>query len=158
MTARLLPLLSLLLVQQAAARPVPLAAGVPSAASVDGLPIGAIPPQTLPARGCALFLWSAAGSRALIAMATAAPGSLRLSVGGVVTDLPQRAAHDDAGFGFGHSTTYHDGRITAVVDLTITVRDAMTEGAAVPQATLTIEQDGADGVVVPVAGVIGCSH
>ena len=44
----------------------PQAAPVPPAqplASVDGLPIGAIPKQDLPARGCAAYLWTASGTR-----------------------------------------------------------------------------------------------
>ena len=35
--------------------------------SIDGLPLGAIPRQTLPEHGCAAFLWSVGTTRALVA-------------------------------------------------------------------------------------------
>ncbi len=40
--------------------------------------------------------------------------------------------------------------------MTITTRGDLKDGAAIPEATLRIERTGKDGLVLPVAGLIGC--
>ena len=134
--------------------PPPPAAPQPS---IDGLPVGEIPKQTLPAKGCAAFLWSAARTRALVAMATADPAQLRLSLGGTITDLSRTAQQGPGGFGFSGVTEYRGGAVTAVLDMTITIRNDLKDGAAVSQATLRVDREGQDSVVLPVAGLIGCA-
>ena len=59
----------------------------PIVASVDGLPIGALPKQDLPAKGCAAYLWTRGPSQALIAMAVADPATIRLTIDGKVQDF-----------------------------------------------------------------------
>lgn len=131
-------------------------AAKPLAKSIDGLPIGAIPQQALPASGCAVYLWSAGPSRALVAMASADPAQLRLSIGGTITDIARSAQREPGGFGFSGVTEYRSNEVTAVLDMTIATRGDLKDGAAVPAATLSIERPGQDGVVLPVAGLIGC--
>lgn len=126
-------------------------------ATIDGLPIGAIPTQALPKTGCAAFLWTATGSRTLIAMAGADPAQLRLSVGGTLTDLPRTEQHDPGGFGFAGVTQYQVGEVTAILTMSIVTRGDLKDGASVPEATLRIDRTGQDSVVVPVAGLIGCA-
>ena len=126
-------------------------------ASIDGLPVGAIPRQTLPEHGCAAFLWSAGTTRALVAMASAEPGSLRLSIDGAITDLPRAAQQGVAGFGFAETTEYRAGTTSATLVMSVKTRGDLKDGAAVPEATLRLDRDGKDSVVVPVAGMIGCS-
>lgn len=128
----------------------------PLAKSVDGLPIGAIPRQSLPAAGCAAYLWSAGQSRALVAMASADPAQLRLSIDGRVIDIARSAQREPGGFGFSGVTEYRSVDLTVVLDMTIATRADLTGGAAVPAATLSIERPGRDGLVLPVAGLIGC--
>lgn len=132
-------------------------AQTPPPAAIDGLPIGAIPTQAMPKAGCAAFLWTATGSRALVAMAGADPAQLRLSIGGTVTDLPRAEQHDPGGFGFAGTTQYQAGDVTAVLTMSIVTRGDLKDGASVPEATLRIDRTGQDGVVVPVAGLIGCA-
>ena len=129
----------------------------PPAASIDGLPIGAIPTQALPATGCAAFLWTASGSRALVAMATAEPAQLRVSIGGKLTDLPRTEQHDAGGFGFAGVTHYQAGDVTAILTMSIVTRGDLKDGASVPEATMRIDRVGQDSVVVPVAGLVGCA-
>lgn len=127
--------------------------------SIDGLPIGAIPKQQLPRRGCAAYLWTvtAGGTRALVAMAQADPASLRLSVGGTIVDLERTAQSGTAGFGFAQTNDYGGGSISAVLTLRTETQEALTQGAVVPEATLRLDRAGQDSVVMPVSGLIGCA-
>lgn len=141
------PLLALLLLAQT---PTP---------SIDGLPIGAIPKQQLPGRGCAAYLWTATsgGTRALVAMAQADPASLRLSIDGRLVDLERTAQSGTAGFGFAQRNAYGGGSITATLALRIETQQALTQGAVVPEATLQLDRAGQDTVVMPVSGIVGCA-
>lgn len=128
-----------------------------AAAGVDGTTIGALPRQELPATGCAAYLWSAGTAHALVAMASAAPATLRLVLDGKQLDLP-RAGEEGAGaLGFATSTWYSLGEVTATLDLTVETSAALAGGARVPAATLRVDAPGRDGVVMPVAGLIGCA-
>lgn len=143
-------ILSLLLAGAASAQ-------TPPPASIDGLPIGAIPAQTMPATGCAAFLWTATGSRTLVAMAGADSAQLRVSIGGTLTDLPRTEQHDAGGFGFAGVTQYQAGDVTAVLAMSIETRGDLKDGASVPEATLRIDRTGQDSIVVPLAGLVGCA-
>ncbi|MEO5865858.1 MAG: hypothetical protein ABIS14_10645 [Sphingomonas sp.] len=142
-------LLPILLVAQAA----PSMSG-----SIDGLPLGALPKQELPARGCAAYLWSKTATPALVAMAGADPAQLRISIGGVITDLARDTQQGAGGFGFSTTTAYRNAAVTATLDMTIAPRDDLKDGAAVPEGTLRLDRAGQDSVVLPVAGLIGCAH
>lgn len=126
-------------------------------ASIDGLPLGAIPRQTLPEHGCAAFLWSVGTTRALVAMASAEPATLRLSIDGTITDLARDTQQGAAGFGFAETTAYRAGATTATLVMSVKTRGDLKEGAAVPEATLRLDRDGKDSIVLPVAGMIGCT-
>ncbi|MFK3888155.1 hypothetical protein [Sphingomonas sp. NPDC079357] len=135
-----------------------LAAQVAAPSSgIDGLPIGALPQQALPARGCAAYLFSTGTTRTLAAMATADPGTLRLSVDGKMIDLPRTGATGNAQLGLNAESVYRLGDIVATVQMTVELRQNLTAGAAVPVATLRLDRDGRDTVVVPLAGLVGCA-
>lgn len=138
----------------AADKPAP---APPPPKSIEGLPIGAIPRQALPTTGCAAYLWSAGPSRALVAMASADPASVRVSLDGQVIDVPRTAQREPGGFGFSGITEYETASVKAVLDMTIATRADLKDGAAVPAATLRIERPGQDSIVLPVAGMIGCA-
>lgn len=127
------------------------------APSIDGLPIGAIPRQDLPARGCAAYLWTATGTRALVAMAQADPARLRLSIGGTIIDLERSAQVGAGGFGFAETNDYGGGSTAAKLTLKIETRGSIVGGAMVPEGILQIDRAGQDSIVVPVAGMIGCA-
>lgn len=142
------------LVLQAAAPPLPPSPEV--SLSIDGLPIGAIGKQAMPAKGCAAYLWTVAGTPQMVAMAGADPAQLRIAVDGVAKDYARSSQSGAGGFGFAGVTEYRGGDVTATVDMTITTRGDMTQGATVAPATLRIERPGHDIVVIPVGGLIGC--
>ena len=127
------------------------------AAAGQGVTIGAIPKQQLPATGCAAFLWSSGEKRILVAMAVADPSMIRLSIDGAVTDYPRTDQSGQGGYGFAGVTKYTLGDVTATLDLSIAARADMVQGAAVPDATLRIDRPGHDTIIMPVAGLIGCT-
>ena len=141
-----------MLVATAQAAPQPF-----NGSPLDGLPLGVLPKQELPARGCAAFLWSATGERTLVAMVTADPAIVRLSLGGAITDLPRTAQHGEAGFGFSSSSDFGSGDVTATIDMTVTAQGDIKDGASIPEGSLRLDRKGQDGVVLPVAGMIGCT-
>uniref|UniRef100_UPI0035C97B28 hypothetical protein n=1 Tax=uncultured Sphingomonas sp. TaxID=158754 RepID=UPI0035C97B28 len=132
-------------------------AALPPLASVDGLPIGAIPRQDLPAKGCAAYLWTASGTRALVAMAVADPARLRLSIGGTLTDLDRSAQVGASGFGFAEKNEYGGGALVAKLTMKIEARASISAGAIVPEGLLQIDRAGQDTIMLPVAGIIGCA-
>ncbi len=127
------------------------------AAAGNGVTVGAIPKQQLPATGCAAFLWSSGEKRILIAMAVADPAAIRLSIDGAVADYPRAQQSGPGGYGFAGVTKYVLGDVTATLDMAIATRADMTQGAAVPDATLRIDRPGHDTIIMPVAGLIGCT-
>ncbi len=129
----------------------------PPAVSVDELPIGAIPPQSLPAGTCAAFLWSQTPSHALIAMLVADPAQLRFAPGGALTDLVRIGQSGAAQFGFAATNEYGGGDYRVTVDMEIVTRGDLTNGAAVPTATFRFDRAGHDTIIVPAGGIIGCS-
>ena len=129
----------------------------PVIASVDGLPIGAVPKQDLPAQGCAAYLWTRGPSQAMIAMAVADPAMIRLTIDGKVQDFAMTAQNGTGGYGFSRTTEYRGGDVTATLDMTIASDAALTGGARVGDATLRIERPGRDALVVPAGGLIGCA-
>jgi hypothetical protein len=154
MMLRILPLVVALLAGPAVARDDQ---SPPLVHSIDGLPLGQLPKQQLPASGCAAYLWSDGTTKALVAMASADPAQLRLSIDGAITDLPRTAQQSTGGLGFAGTTTYQTGGVTVRLDMTIQTQRDLTQGAAVPTGTLTLQRPGKDIVVLPVGGLIGCA-
>lgn len=146
-----------LLLALAQAAPTAPSAPASPAVSIDGLPIGPLPQQALPARGCAAYLFSTGQTRVLAAMMTADPATLRITLDGKVTDLGRTGATGIAPLGFNAENVYRDGEVVATVTMTIEQRQNLTAGAAVPTATMRLDRPGQDTVVVPLAGLIGCA-
>lgn len=135
-------MIALLLALQAAATPPPA--------------LGSLPRQALPQRGCAAYLWSRADRR-FVAVAGADPASLRVALDGKVTDAVREGQAGIAGYGLAERTTYRAGDAILTLEMTVTPRTDLADGAAVPDATLTVVRGASDAVVHPVAGLIGCA-
>ncbi|MBW6526038.1 hypothetical protein KZ813_04235 [Sphingomonas sp. RHCKR7] len=125
--------------------------------SIDGLPLGTLPRQELPARGCAAYLFSTGQVRGLAAMVTGDPATLRIALDGTVRDLARAGAAGTVSLGLNAESVYRGGEVTATVQLTIESRPNLNNGAAVPSATLRLDRVGQDTVVVPLAGLVGCA-
>ena len=133
-----------------------LAAQAAIAAPAAPLSLGAIGQQAMPAKGCAAFVWSIA-DRKLVAMATADPAQIRLSIDGRTVDLARVAEQGEGGLGFGGSIDYAGGDVTVNFEMKIVARRDLTKGAQVTDAVLRVERRGGDALLVPVAGLIGCA-
>lgn len=127
--------------------------GAPAAAP---LALDAIGRQRLPAKGCAAFVWSIT-DRKLVAMASADPAQLRLSIDGRTVDIAKVAERGEGGLGFSGTTDYAGAEMTATLEMTIAIRAELAKGARVTDAVLRVERRGGDVLVVPVAGLIGCA-
>ena len=133
-----------------------LQAATPAPAANPGPgPLGAIGKQKLPAKGCAAYLWSMDAARQLVAMASADPAQIRLTVDGKTTDYAMATQSPAIGFGFGGVTVYRGGDVTATLDMAVAVRADISAGATVTSATLRIDRPGRDTVVMPGGGLIG---
>lgn len=121
--------------------------------------LGAIGRQQLPAKGCAAYLWSAA-DRQLVAMATADPATIRIAIGGKTIDLARNAGTGtgvgQGVLGFAAAAEYRRDDLTARLTMDVVQQDGLTAGAKVPTGSLQVDRPGQDGIVVPVAGLIGC--
>lgn len=135
----------------------PASRAIDPASSVDGLPISALPPQQLPAKGCAAFLWTRTPSMALVAMASTDPASLRLTIGGKVTDLPISAQNGIGGLGYSQITEYKGRGTTATLQIMVRTDASTPKSGSISDATLRIDRAGRASVVIPVAGAIGCA-
>ncbi|QDZ09131.1 hypothetical protein FPZ24_10005 [Sphingomonas panacisoli] len=152
----MLPLALIVLALPAAAKDKKPPAPAPIVASVDGLPIGVVPKQDLPSKGCAAYLWTRGPSQAMIAMAVADPATIRLTIDGKVQDFAMTTQNGTGGYGFSQTTEYRGGDVTATLEMTIATETGMTGGARIGDATLRIDRPGRDSVVVPAGGLIGC--
>jgi len=123
---------------------------------IDGTALGVLARQSLPASGCAAYLFTADGTRRFVAMAAAEAGTLRLVLDGATVDVARGAQSGAGSFGFAASTEYRGAGLVAHLDLTTEQRADLTAGAAIPQATLRLDRAGKDGVAVPLVGLIGC--
>lgn len=126
------------------------------APAIAGTPLGVLAPQALPERGCAAYLFTADGARRFVAMATAEPGALRLVLDGATVDAGRSGQAGAVAYGLAASSDYRAAGLTARLDLTTADRAGLSSGATIPEATLRIDRDGADGVVVPLVGMVGC--
>ncbi|WP_375383116.1 hypothetical protein [uncultured Sphingomonas sp.] len=145
-------MLLLLALQAAAPAMTPPATG-----GIDGSPLSAIPRQQLPATGCAAFLWSVGTRHDLVAMASAEPARLRLSIDGKIVDLARADQAGAATFGFAGTSRYQATGVDVTLAMTVAADPNLTQGGTVPSATLTLVRPGQDSVVLPVAGLIGCA-
>ncbi len=116
----------------------------------------ALAPQTLPKEGCAAYLWSVS-DRKLVAVANAEPATLRIALGGRPVDYARTAQSGVGGFGFAATTRYGAAGISFALEMIVSTEAELTDGGLVQQGTLTIERPGADALLMPVAGVIGCA-
>ena len=128
-----------------------LAAQLAAATRPAGL--GELPPQTLPAGQCALFLWDRASGKRM-AMLGRNPAVLRLVIDGKSIDLPQTGAEGTAVLGFAPATSYRSA--SRQYDVRLTIQPATAGGAVVPDGSLTITEADGSALVLPVAGLAGC--
>ncbi|QKS00143.1 hypothetical protein F9288_11275 [Sphingomonas sp. CL5.1] len=129
----------------------------PLPASIDGSPISGLATQSLPARGCAAYLFSTGSTRVLAAMAMADPAGIRLALDGVVADYPRVGQSGSPDLGFAPVSEYRLGEVTVRLELAVTHRADLADGALISSATLRIDRGAKDGIIMPLGGLIGCA-
>ena len=137
-------LLSIFALAQAAVQAAPVAPPL----------LGALPKQSLPARGCAAYLWAVQDQR-FVAMVE--PGRLRIRLDGKPTDLAAAEARGGGTLGLASTTRYAEAGVTATLDMTITQRETLQDGAIVSDASIRLTRGDQDEIVVPVGGLVGCA-
>ncbi len=125
---------------------------------VPGAPLAAIGQQKLPAKGCAAYLWTVGSEHALVVMASAEPGRMRIAVDGPPRDYALAAQQGVGGLGFAGTTTYRDRDITLTLDMQIQTMADLADGAHVPSATLRLQRPEGDEIIIPLGGLIGCAR
>ncbi len=129
-----------------------------SGSPAPGTPLVSIGQQSLPAKGCAAYLWTLGSEHALVVMASAEPARLRIALDGPVRDYPLVAQSGAGGLGFAGTTTYRGGDVTATLEMQVQTMAELADGARVPSATLQLQRPGRDEVIVPLGGLIGCAR
>ncbi len=117
-------------------------------------PLAELPPQVLEPGRCALFLWDKS-SRQRIVMLSANPAALRGRIDGQMTDLPLASASGTAVMGFAPSARYRSA--SRQFDVALTILPTGSGGAVVRDGSLTITEADGSALVIPVAGILGCT-
>ncbi len=150
MTGRATLLSCMLLAGCGASTPPPIAA----VAVNDGIPLGALPQQTLGKGECGLFLWKTGpGARLVVVAKSGAAPFARILLDGMLVDLPRIGGGE---IGQDPASRFGDGRITAALDLTIEPRRGLSDGAIVSGGSVRIDRSDGDGFVLPVSGLLAC--
>ena len=116
--------------------------------------LGTLPKQSLPDKGCAAYLWAVQDQR-FVAMVE--PGRLRIMLDGKSTDLAAAEAGGGGTLGLASTTRYAGAGVTATLDMTITQRETLQDGAIVSDASIRLTRGDQDEIVVPVGGLVGCA-
>lgn len=116
--------------------------------------LGALPKQALPERGCAAYLWAVQDQR-FVAMVE--PTRLRIMLDGKPTDLAAAEAGGAGALGLASTTRYAGAGVAATVDMTITQRETLQDGAIVSDASIRLTRGNQDEIIVPVGGLVGCA-
>lgn len=116
--------------------------------------LGTLPKQSLPEKGCAAYLWAVQDQR-FVAMVE--PGRLRVMLDGKQADLPAAEAGGTGALGLASTTRYAGEGVTATLDMTITQRETLQDGAIVSDATIRLARGNQDEIIVPVGGLVGCA-
>ncbi|WP_425230322.1 hypothetical protein [Sphingomonas sp.] len=117
--------------------------------------LGTLPRQAAPAMGCAAYLFTRADTPQFVAMA--GPGGLRLSLDGHEVALARTGAEGSTARGLPALAHYAGGGVEATLTLAASDRGDLADGALVTEATLTVARAGADTIVAPLGGLIGCA-
>lgn len=109
------------------------------------LDLAELPQQTLEPGRCVTFLWTRTEPPRRVAMADETARTLRIVQGGKPVDLPATG-----------EASYGGAALSITLDLDISQRGGVTDGAIIEQGAMRVEAAGRDSVVVPVGGIRAC--
>lgn len=132
------------------------AGAAPPVAAAPVGPLVELPPQTLAPGQCALFLWERAPSARRLAMLSASPPFARVMTAEGLRDLAQTSGAGEPRFGLTPEASYADVDLSLSVTLRFEDTQGLVGGALARDGALSIGRPGADVLVIPVAGILGC--
>jgi hypothetical protein len=136
--------------------PAPLGTRTPSVQS-NATPFGALPPRTLAAGQCAMFLWVRSAEPRLVFFGSA-QGEGHAVINGRETGLHRTGVEGREALGQYEDQTYtHDGN-KVEVRVSFQSRSGLDHGVVVPQGTLRLRQSDGWETVLPVGGLVACQR
>ena len=128
----------------------------PAPAPTGGLPLEALPTQTLASGQCALFLWARTTPPRRVFMALQDPAVARIRIDGRSVDLPRTAAEGESAYGHAPVQRYEGEGITLTITIQMDARSGLVGGAVVPTGSLEYRDARGWETIIPVAGMVGC--
>jgi hypothetical protein len=125
-------------------------------APTGGLPLEALPTQTLAGGQCALFLWARTTPPRRVFMASQDPAVARIRIDGRSLDLPRAGAEGESAYGHAPVQRYEGQGITLTVRIEMDARSGLIGGAVVPSGSLEYRDAKGWEIIIPVAGMVGC--
>lgn len=105
-----------------------------------------LPQQRLDVGQCLTFLWTRTEPTVRIAMIDEKAGTIRLMRNGQLADAPRIAPG-----------RYQLDALTVRLDLDLEQPGGLTDGSIIRQGSISLDQPGAESVVIPVGGIRGCA-
>ena len=125
-------------------------------APTGGLPLEALPTQTLASGQCALFLWARTTPPRRVFMALQDPAVARIRIAGRSVDLPRTAGGGDSAYGHTPIQRFEGEGITLTMKIQMDARSGLVGGAVVPAGSLEYRDAKGWETIIPVAGMVGC--
>lgn len=125
-------------------------------APTGGLPLEALPTQTLASGQCALFLWARTTPPRRVFMALQDPAVARIRIEGRSVDLPRVAAEGESAYGHAPVQRYEGEGITLTMTIQMDARSGLVGGAVIPTGSLEYRDARGWETIIPVAGMVGC--
>lgn len=128
----------------------------PAPAPTGGLPLEALPTQTLASGQCALFLWARTTPPRRVFMALQDPAVARIRIDGRSLDLPRTAAEGESAYGHAPVQRYEGEGIILTITIQMDARSGLVGGAVVPTGSMEYRDARGWETIIPVAGMVGC--
>lgn len=125
-------------------------------APTGGLPLEALPTQTLAGGQCALFLWARTTPPRRVFMALQDPAVARIRIEGRSVDLPRTAGEGDSVYGHTPIQRFEGEGITLTIKIQMDARSGLVGGAVIPSGSLEYRDAKGWETIIPVAGIVGC--
>lgn len=125
-------------------------------APTGGLPLEALPTQTLASGQCALFLWARTTPPRRVFMALQDPAVARIRIDGRSVDLPRVGAEGESAYGHAPVQRYEGEGITLTMTIQMDARSGLVGGAVIPTGSLEYRDARGWETIIPVAGMVGC--
>lgn len=133
-----------------------LLVAAPSAAQQGEAVLTELPPQSLQAGACGMFLWSRGPQPAFVFVAYDTPAVARIAVSGRTIALRRTAFTGERVSGHFERQTFSDGSATVEADVRFDLDRPIRDGAIIGEGVLRLVSPGGWQTVTPVGGMVAC--